>query len=45
MHHVENRFPGGGTVRDVVMSMLDGLTVPFPLAARISGPLPRRISS
>jgi VIT1/CCC1 family predicted Fe2+/Mn2+ transporter len=35
--HVEKHFSGGETVRDVVIGMADGLTVPFALAAGISG--------
>jgi VIT1/CCC1 family predicted Fe2+/Mn2+ transporter len=37
MQHVEKHFSGGETVRDVVIGMADGLTVPFALAAGISG--------
>jgi len=37
MTHVEKHFSGGETVRDVVIGMADGLTVPFALAAGISG--------
>src|SRR5438105_2531409 len=37
MQHVEKHFSGGDTVRDVVIGMADGLTVPFALAAGISG--------
>jgi vacuolar iron transporter family protein len=37
MTHVEKHFSGGATVRDVVIGMADGLTVPFALAAGISG--------
>lgn len=37
MQHVEKHFSGGATVRDVVIGMADGLTVPFALAAGISG--------
>jgi VIT1/CCC1 family predicted Fe2+/Mn2+ transporter len=39
MKHVEQHFSGGETVRDVVIGMADGLTVPFALAAGISGAL------
>ena len=35
--HVEKHFTAGDTVRDVVIGMADGLTVPFALAAGISG--------
>ncbi len=35
--HVETHFTGGAAVRDVVLGMSDGLTVPFALAAGISG--------
>ena len=35
--HVERHFTAGEVVRDVVIGMSDGLTVPFALAAGISG--------
>ncbi len=35
--HVEKHFTATATVRDVVIGMADGLTVPFALAAGISG--------
>jgi vacuolar iron transporter family protein len=35
--HVERHFLGSETVRDVVIGMSDGLTVPFALAAGLSG--------
>ena len=35
--HVERHFRGGAFVRDVVIGMSDGLTVPFALAAGLSG--------
>ena len=35
--HVERHFRGADTVRDVVIGMSDGLTVPFALAAGVSG--------
>jgi VIT1/CCC1 family predicted Fe2+/Mn2+ transporter len=35
--HVEKHFTGSETVRDVVIGMSDGLTVPFALAAGLSG--------
>ena len=34
--HVEKHFTGSETVRDVVIGMADGLTVPFALAAGLS---------
>ena len=34
--HVEKHFMGSETVRDVVIGMADGLTVPFALAAGLS---------
>ena len=34
--HIEKHFPGSETVRDVVIGMADGLTVPFALAAGLS---------
>ncbi|HEY8090712.1 MAG TPA: VIT1/CCC1 transporter family protein [Polyangiaceae bacterium] len=36
-HHVERHFLGSDAVRDVVIGMSDGLTVPFALAAGLSG--------
>src|SRR5437763_1952002 len=35
--HVERHFNSGEVVRDVVIGMSDGLTVPFALAAGLSG--------
>src|SRR6266404_3983894 len=35
--HVERHFTAGETVRDIVMGMSDGLTVPFALAAGLTG--------
>lgn len=35
--HVEKHFPASETVRDIVIGMSDGLTVPFALAAGLSG--------
>src|SRR6266545_1144282 len=35
--HVEKHFTSGNFVRDVVIGMSDGLTVPFALAAGLSG--------
>ena len=35
--HVERHFAGSETVRDIVIGMADGLTVPFALAAGLSG--------
>ena len=35
--HIERHFTAGDIVRDVVIGMSDGLTVPFALAAGISG--------
>jgi vacuolar iron transporter family protein len=36
-HHVERHFTASEMVRDVVIGMSDGLTVPFALAAGLSG--------
>src|SRR5262249_3328195 len=36
-HHVEKHFTASETVRDIVIGMSDGLTVPFALAAGLSG--------
>lgn len=35
--HVEKHFAASATVRDIVIGMADGLTVPFALAAGLSG--------
>ncbi len=35
--HIEKHFTAGETVRDVVIGMSDGLTVPFALAAGLTG--------
>ena len=35
--HVERHFTAGATVRDIVIGMSDGLTVPFALAAGLTG--------
>ena len=35
--HIEKHFTAGNLVRDIVIGMSDGLTVPFALAAGISG--------
>ena len=35
--HVEKHFTGSQTIRDLVIGMSDGLTVPFALAAGLSG--------
>ena len=36
-HHAERHFTGGEFVRDTVLGMSDGLTVPFALAAGLTG--------
>jgi VIT1/CCC1 family predicted Fe2+/Mn2+ transporter len=36
-HHPETHFQSGATVREMVIGMSDGLTVPFALAAGLSG--------
>src|SRR4051812_12320229 len=36
-HHHEEHFNGSATVRDIVIGMSDGLTVPFALAAGLTG--------
>ncbi len=38
--HIEKHFTAGEMVRDIVIGMSDGLTVPFALAA-VLAPLPR----
>ena len=35
--HIETHFTAGAIVRDIVIGMADGLTVPFALAAGLSG--------
>ena len=35
--HIEHHFTAGQSVRDVVIGMSDGLTVPFALAAGLAG--------
>jgi len=35
--HIEHHFTASDTVRDVVIGMSDGLTVPFALAAGLTG--------
>ncbi|MDB6017287.1 MAG: vacuolar iron transporter 1-like [Pedosphaera sp.] len=37
LYHTEAHFRGSNTVKDIVIGMADGLTVPFALAAGISG--------
>jgi hypothetical protein len=37
--HTEKHFTAGDIVRDIVIGMSDGLTVPFALAAGLSGAL------
>jgi vacuolar iron transporter family protein len=37
MPHIEKHFTSGEIVRDIVIGMSDGLTVPFALAAGLSG--------
>ena len=37
MHHTEHHFTATEVVRDIVIGMSDGLTVPFALAAGLSG--------
>ena len=36
-HHSEKHFTAGDVVRDVIIGVSDGLTVPFALAAGLSG--------
>lgn len=36
-HHKEKHFTAGDTVRDIIIGVSDGLTVPFALAAGLSG--------
>ena len=35
--HIEKHFTANDTVRDIVIGMSDGLTVPFALAAGLTG--------
>lgn len=37
IRHVERHFRASNTIRDIVIGMADGLTVPFALAAGLSG--------
>src|ERR1700679_38274 len=37
VEHVEKHFTASATVRDIVIGMADGLTVPFALAAGLTG--------
>ncbi len=37
VRHIEHHFQSSDTVRDVVIGMADGLTVPFALAAGLTG--------
>src|SRR5258706_15124209 len=37
MHHHEEHFRSSNVVRDIVIGMADGLTVPFALAAGLTG--------
>ncbi len=37
MEHTERHFSASDTVRDLVIGVADGLTVPFALAAGLSG--------
>ena len=37
MKHIEKHFSGSDIIRDVVIGMSDGLTVPFALAAGLTG--------
>ena len=37
MEHEERHFTQNGTVRDIILGLSDGLTVPFALAAGLSG--------
>jgi VIT1/CCC1 family predicted Fe2+/Mn2+ transporter len=39
LHHEEKHFTASETVKDIVIGMADGLTVPFALAAGLSGAL------
>src|SRR5437763_14639307 len=39
VRHVERHFASGNLVRDIVIGMADGLTVPFALAAALTGAL------
>src|SRR5213082_449035 len=38
--HIEKHFTASEVVRDIVIGMSDGLTVPFALAAGLSGAVP-----
>ena len=38
--HIERHFTASDSVRDIVIGMSDGLTVPFALAAGLAGAVP-----
>jgi uncharacterized protein (DUF302 family) len=42
--HTERHFTGSARIRDIVISMSDGLTVPFALRRRQSGKVPTRMN-
>ena len=44
MQHTEHHFTSTEVVRDIVIGMSDGLTVPFALAAGLSGTVQSRTS-
>jgi hypothetical protein len=43
--HIEGHFESTETVRDIVIGLSDGLTVPFALAAGLSGAVASSTSS
>src|SRR5215813_5558916 len=43
LHHHETHFRSSASVRDVVIGMADGLTVPFALAAGLSAVAASRV--
>ena len=44
-HHVEKHFRASATIRDVVIGMADGLTVPFALAAGLTAAMSANTSA
>jgi len=43
--HIEKHFLASALVRDIVIGMADGLTVPFALAAGLSGAVDQHIKN
>ena len=43
--HVKRHFTASDTIRDIVIGMADGLTVPFALTAELSGAVDSQLES